>query len=75
MKVKDSESDGIIMEEVRMVGGVLLVVDFSQVLISSCRSALKCIKQENVLKGHTNNLRKTCIEGSKPVKRILGFLP
>lgn len=57
------------MEGIRMMG-------FSWVLASSYRSAWKCIKQEKVLKDHTNSymengLRKTLLEGRKPINRLL----
>lgn len=53
-----------------MMGGVLLAMGFSLVLTSSCRSAWKCIKQENVLKDHTrsymeNGFKKDTLGGKE----------
>lgn len=38
-----------------MMGGILLAMDFSWVLTSSCESAWKCEKQKNVFKDHTSS--------------------
>lgn len=62
-----------------MVGGILLAMNFSQFLTLACRSALKCVKQENVLKGHAssymrNGLRNINMKEREPVKWFLRVL-